>query len=112
MLKKYIFHVKGTHCASCKILIEDIFKEQDFIVNSKVDLKNETVQIETNSDKSAEEIVQILNVKIKNNGYILSVEKIVEEKKSDDVIWKAIPIGLVFLALFFILQIGRASCRE
>ena len=103
-MKKYTFHVKGTHCASCKILIEDIFKEQDFIVNSKVDLKNETVQIETNSDKSAEEIVQILNVKIKNNGYILSVEKIVEEKKSDDVIWKAIPIGLVFLALFFILQ--------
>ena len=104
MIKKYIFHVKGTHCASCKILIEDIFKEQDFILNSKVDLKKEIVEIETNSDKSTEEIARILNVKIKNNGYVLSVEKIIEEKKSDDVIWKAIPIGLVFLALFFILQ--------
>jgi sulfite exporter TauE/SafE/copper chaperone CopZ len=104
MLKKYIFHVKGTHCASCKILIEDILEEQDFIVNSKVDLKNETVRIETNSDKSAEEIIAILNPKIKKNGYIFSAEKITEEKKSDDVIWKAIPIGLVFLALFFILQ--------
>jgi sulfite exporter TauE/SafE/copper chaperone CopZ len=107
-MKKYIFHVRGTHCASCKILIEDILKEQDFILNSKVDLKNETVQIETNDkierDKSAEEIAKILNVKIKPNGYILSVEKITEEKKDDNTIWQAIPIGLVFLALFFLLQ--------
>ncbi len=29
---------------------------------------------------------------------------IIEEKKKDDLIWKAIPIGLVFLILFFILQ--------
>jgi sulfite exporter TauE/SafE/copper chaperone CopZ len=103
-MKKYTYHVKGTHCASCKILIEDIFKEQDFILNSKVDLRNETVEIETNSDKSAEEIAEILNVKIKANGYVLSVEKITEEKKDDNIIWQAIPIGLVFLVLFFMLQ--------
>jgi copper chaperone CopZ len=30
-IKKYTFHVKGTHCASCKILVEDILKEQDFV---------------------------------------------------------------------------------
>lgn len=103
-MKKYTFHVKGTHCASCKILIEDVLKEQDFIKGVRVDLKKETVVIETDGDKSVEEIIAILNPKIKQNGYILSVDKIVEEKKSDDVIWKAIPIGLVFLVLFFILQ--------
>ncbi len=103
-MKKYKFHVSGTHCASCKILIEDILKEQDFIGNVQVNLKKETVEIETDSDKSAEEISAILTTKIKSNGYTLSVEKITPEKKSDDVIWKAIPIGLVFLALFFLLQ--------
>ena len=103
-MKTYTFHVTGTHCASCKILIEDVLNEQSFIKNSQVNLKKETVTIETESDQSAEEIAQLLTSKIKPNGYTLSVEKIVQEKKSDDVIWKAIPIGLVFLILFFILQ--------
>ncbi len=103
-MKTYTFHVTGTHCASCKILIEDVLNDQSFIAKSQVNLKKETVTIETESDKDAEEIAQLLTSKIKPNGYTLSIEKIVQEKKSDDVIWKAIPIGLVFLILFFILQ--------
>ena len=99
-MKKYTFHVSGTHCASCKILIEDILQEQDFVKNSKVDLKNETLEIETESDQNAEELAQKLTEKVKPNGYTVSVEKITLEKKSDDIIWKAIPIGLAFLILF------------
>src|SRR3990167_4321092 len=104
MPHKYIFHVSGTHCAACKILIEDILKEQDFIKNVSIDLKRKTVEIETNNEQNAEELAQILTIKIKPHGYALSVEKTTEENKKDDVIWKAIPIGLVFLILFFILQ--------
>ncbi|MFA5999885.1 MAG: sulfite exporter TauE/SafE family protein [Candidatus Paceibacterota bacterium] len=103
-MKKYIFHVSGTHCASCKILIEDVLKEQDFIKNANVNLNQEIVEVETESEKSAEEITQILNPKIKPNGYTLSVEKIEKEKKGDDVLWQAIPLGLIFLGLFFLLQ--------
>lgn len=113
MIKTYNFHVSGVHCASCKILIEDILKEQDFIKNARVNLKEEIVEIETDSSESAEEIVNILTAKIKKNGYTLSVEfpeALLMEKFhkqgfwDDDVIWKAIPIGLVFLTLFFLLQ--------
>ena len=103
-MKKHTFHVTGTHCASCKILIEDILKELDFIKNVQVNLKKEIVQIETESEQTAEELARVLTGKIKPNGYALSVEKTIQEKKSDDVIWKAIPIGLVFVALFFLLQ--------
>ncbi len=103
-MKTYTFHVSGTHCASCKILIEDILSEQSFIKNSHVNLKKETVTIETDSDQSPERLVQVLTEKIKPNGYTLSVEKTVQEKKSDDTIWKALPIGLAFLILFFMLQ--------
>lgn len=103
-MKKYTFHVSGTHCASCKILIEDILNEQDFIKNSQVNLKKETIEIETDSEKSAEELASILTGKVKSNGYTLSLEKNINEKQNDDIIWKAIPIGLVFLALFFMLQ--------
>ncbi len=102
--KTHTFHVSGTHCASCKILIEDILNEQNFVKYSKVNLKSETVEIETDSDHSPEALTQILTEKMKAMGYKLSVEKSADEKHGDDVIWKAIPIGLMFLALFFLLQ--------
>src|SRR3989338_575061 len=92
-LKTYTFHVSGTHCASCKILIEDVLKEQDFVKNVRVNLKRETVEIETDNDQNAETLAQILTDKIKPNGHSLSVGKTIQENKSSDVIWQAIPIG-------------------
>lgn len=103
-MKTYTFHVSGTRCASCKILIEDILNEQIGIQNTHVDLKNEIVSVETELDNSKHELAKMLTEKIKHDGYILSVEKVIQEKKKNDVIWKAIPVGLVFLALFFMLQ--------
>ena len=104
MLKTYTFHVTGTHCAACKILIEDILKEEDAVKNVQVNIKKETVLIEIDSEKSPEELARILTEKIKQNGYILSVEKKIIEKENKNVIWQAIPIGLIFLILFFLLQ--------
>ncbi|MDQ5889673.1 MAG: hypothetical protein QG609_166 [Patescibacteria group bacterium] len=103
-MKTHTLHVSGTHCSSCKILIENILNEQDFIQNARVDLKEEIVEIETNSDQSPEKLADMLTDKIKSNGYILSVEKTTKEKSVDDVIWKALPIGLGLLVLFFLLQ--------
>ncbi|HEY4511823.1 MAG TPA: sulfite exporter TauE/SafE family protein [Candidatus Paceibacterota bacterium] len=103
-MKTYTFHVSGTHCASCKIFIEDTLNEQGFIKNARVNLQRETVEIETDSDEDPEALTHILTEKIKSNGYKLSVEKSSTEKQSNDVIWKAIPIGLSFLILFFLLQ--------
>ncbi len=103
-MKKYTFHVSGTHCASCKILIEDILGEQDFIKSSNVDLKKEIIDLEIEGDKNTQDIIDILNNKIKQNGYTLSQEKIITETVQDSLIWKALPIGLGFLLLFFILQ--------
>ena len=85
-MKKYTFHVSGTHCASCKILIEDVLGEQDIVKSVQVNLKKETVEIETDSEQGVEEIASVLTNKIKPNGYTLSIEKKVEVKKDDDVI--------------------------
>ncbi|MFM2332705.1 MAG: hypothetical protein RIQ74_1541 [Pseudomonadota bacterium] len=103
-MKNYTLHVSGTHCASCKILIEDILGDQDIVKGVHVNLKKEIVHIDTDSNSSPEELASLLTEKIKSHGYTLSVDKIIKEKQSDDIIWKAIPIGLVFLVLFFILQ--------
>jgi len=103
-MKTHTLHVFGTHCTSCKILLEDIFNEQDFIQNAQVDLKKEVVVIETDSDHSSEKLAYILTDKIKSNGYVLTVEKTTGGKQTDDIIWSALPIGLGILILFFLLQ--------
>lgn len=103
-MKTFTFHVTGTHCASCKILIEDILNEQIGIQNTHVDLKNEIISVETELNNNKHELAELLTEKIKRNGYTLSVEKITKEDKNNGVIWQAIPIGLAFLVLFFILQ--------
>lgn len=102
-MNTYKFHVSGTHCASCKIFIEDTLKEQDFVSDANVDLKQETLEVATNDNRSPEDLAKVLTSKIQVNGYAVSVEKKTKEKQ-DDLIWQALPIGLGFLALFFLLQ--------
>lgn len=102
-MNTYTFHVSGTHCASCKILIEDILGEQPNISNVQVDLKDETVTLNTN-ETDQHPLAKVLSEKIKGNGYTLSVEKIKEEKNDNGVIWQALPIGLIFLIAFYMLQ--------
>lgn len=100
----HTFHVSGTHCASCKIFIEDALKDQDFIQDARVDLKKEILEIKTNSNQTPEELVNILTNKIQSGGYVVSIEKFNNKKQNDNVIWTALPIGLGILILFFLLQ--------
>ena len=103
-MKTFIFHVSGTHCASCQIFIEDTLNEQDLVKSVQVNLKQETVTIQTEGDQDATLLAQMLTEKIKARGYKLTTEKDIQAKPSDGVIWRALPIGLGFLALFFWLQ--------
>ncbi len=103
-MNKYTFHVSGTHCASCKILIEDILCRQEIIKNVQVNLDNQTVHITTDSTIDPAELARLLTDTIKQHGYTLSVDKIITKKNVDDNIWLAVPIGLLFLTLFFLLQ--------
>ncbi len=103
-MNTYTFHVSGTHCASCKILIEDILNEQDFIRSARVNLKAETVEIETDSMQDPEVLAQTLTEKIQSHGYRLSLEKSGTKKQNAGGMWKALPIGLGILILFFLLQ--------
>ena len=43
---KTIFTVKGTHCESCKALIEDVCKEQEGVTFCKADYKTGRVEVE------------------------------------------------------------------
>ena len=103
-MKKYTFHISGTHCASCKILIEDIVGEQPPIASVLVDLKKEEMIVEIASEKSQHDTALFINDLIKEHGYMVSLGKIAVVKNNSGDIWKALPIGVIFLVLFFMLQ--------
>jgi len=103
-MNTYTFHVSGTHCASCKIFIEDVLNEQENIQDARVDLIKEMVEVDTLSEQNPEELAEFLTRKIQANGYVLSVEKKVPTKPENNVIWQALPIGLGILMIFFLLQ--------
>ena len=103
-MKKYILNITGTHCTSCKILIEDILQKIDFIKNVEVDLKKEILELEVNTNQDIEDMILILNNKIKSNGYSLSLKKIIKKKENNNILLISIPIGLFFLFAFFVLQ--------
>ena len=104
----YTFHVSGTHCASCKIFIEDTLNQEIGIEHARVDLKHETISLETTRDESQHKLAEMLTQILQHNGYSLSSEKKAlqqaQGKQNSNVIWQALPIGLGFLILFFLLQ--------
>lgn len=103
-MKTHTFHVSGTHCASCKIFIEDAIKEEKFVRRASVDLENETLLVETESTETPQELAEFFTGKIQANGYRVFVEKPAAAKDGEGLVWKALPIGLGFLVLFFLLQ--------
>lgn len=102
-MKKHILHISGTHCPSCKILIEDILADESGLANPVVHLKSHTLEVESESpDETA--LAQRLTQLLQSHGYHVSTEKHVQHAASNNTIWIALPIGLVFLIAFFALQ--------
>ena len=101
---KYKFHVNGMHCNSCVLLTESELKELPNITKVKTSLKNTSVEIEGDfGDKTEREIAEELTTVLKPNGYTLSLEK--QEKIKNWSDFKiAIPIALLFITLFILLQ--------
>jgi sulfite exporter TauE/SafE/copper chaperone CopZ len=102
-MKTYTIHVSGTHCESCKILIEDILGDEPNISNVHVDIQKQTVTFSTD-EHDVHALAKVLTKKIQGNGYTLSVEKVLNEKKNEGNIWQAVLIGVGVLVLFFVLQ--------
>jgi sulfite exporter TauE/SafE/copper chaperone CopZ len=102
-MNNYTFHVTGTHCPACKILIEDVVKEQEGIHSVSVDLGKEIVSIESEST-DAVELASELSKKLHAHGYSLSLERMQKLASDSNELLKAIPIGLAFLALFILVQ--------
>lgn len=102
-MKTCTLHISGLHCNACKILVEDILNEQIGIKNASVDMKRSEVSFDTELRENREELASMLSGKLEHNGYRLSVEKL-ENTQQNGLILEALPIGLIILLLFFVLQ--------
>ncbi len=103
-MKTYIYHVSGMHCPSCPILIESEISDLIEVTKVKASLKENRIEVEGNFEsKSKEELAKDFNEILKSHGYTLS-----EEKQKRKIKWPeffiAIPIALVFIFLFILLQ--------
>ena len=102
--KTYTFHVNGMHCQSCVLMTESVLGEVAGISHVESSLKHFNIEVTGDfGDKEPEHIAQDLSEILKPHGYTLTVEKQIKIKSGSD--FKiAIPIALVFVVLFIILQ--------
>lgn len=107
-MSTYRFHVSGTHCASCKILIEEEIGKMEYVEDARVDLAAETLEVKTRDTRSPVELADALTRAIRPNGYAVHMERPTpnaqEGRGNLNTLWKAIPIGIGTLAAFFALQ--------
>jgi sulfite exporter TauE/SafE/copper chaperone CopZ len=99
----YTLHVTGTHCASCKVLIEDILSEQPEVSRVTVDLSKRTVQVEGTFPDDPETLSDKWTKVLSSHRYILSTEKQFSANEHAATLL-AIPIGIIVLVLFYLLQ--------
>ncbi len=103
-MKQHIFHVSGTHCPSCKLLIEETLIEEDGVTKASVNLEQRTVLIECENDETSKDLMCTLSGKIESYGYRLIEREAQVNIKEQGLIWQAIPIGIIILILFLLLQ--------
>ena len=65
-MKKINISVKGMHCASCEMLIEDALEEQAGVDNIKTSFKEGSVKVEYDEKKINQKDIETL---ITNEGY-------------------------------------------
>lgn len=103
-MNTYTFHISGTHCASCKILIEDILSNLEIIDEVSVDLKKENIQIKTSHSYQDQELIDLINMHITPHQYKVTFEKEISNTNNKMVTGYSIIIGLLVLGVFFLLQ--------
>lgn len=108
--QKHTFHVHGMHCNACVLTIESELKELPYITHVVANLKHHSVHVEGDfGEKSLEEIASDLSVPLQSHGYTVSLTRHEKEKKWAEF-QMALPIALLFVVLFVVLQkIGIVS---
>lgn len=113
----HTLHVKGIHCASCVILIEDTVRELEGVSNVWVSLKRATVEIVCRNDEmSPEKLSELINPLIASYGYTLHLAPATKtvnwwEYVIACIMAAALIYGFVTLQKLWLLQMLNADHR-
>ncbi len=103
--KKYTFQVSGMHCNACVLLTESEIGDLANVTHVKSRLTSESIEVIGDfGQMNEEEIATVLTRAVAPHGYTVTTKKelIARAKWSDFKI--ALPVALLFLALFILLQ--------
>lgn len=101
----HTFHVKGMHCNACVLLTESEVGDHPKVHTAKTSLASFTIEVTGDfGDATPRAIAEELTRTIEKHGYTLSVERQEEEIHHWSDFKIAIPIALLFIAGFYLLQ--------
>ncbi len=98
-----IFHISGMHCKACTILIEDALGELPYVERAEVSLADNRVAVTGAFKDSPEDTAEEMTRLVQSRGYTISAEKNERGARWGDFAY-AVPIALVFIAAFVLLQ--------
>lgn len=105
-LKKTTVYVKGMHCPSCEILINDKFREEGNIKDVKPNFKTHKVEVEYIGKLNKEN----LNEKIRQYGYeILENGEQRNGNGEEPLAKRLMDVGLIAVILFILYAIGKEA---
>lgn len=103
--KCYEFEVNGMHCAACELLIEDKLKEDKTVKSVSANLNSKKVKVEVESNDSYDQIAKNLTKLVDKDGYsLIGGAEVTVKKNNWEEFFYAVPIALIFLLFFAILQ--------
>ena len=105
-LQCYDFYVDGMHCAACELLIEKRISKHSRVSKATASLNTQKVTIEGKfeDEKDLEGLAQELTELVQEDGYKVLINKPnVKKAKWEDFVY-ALPLGLLVIIIFLILQ--------
>jgi sulfite exporter TauE/SafE/copper chaperone CopZ len=105
-LKKATLYIKGMHCPSCEVLMEDKFKESPNIQDVKADFKTQKVELHYTGKIHTD----VLNAKIQPFGYqIEDKSELMEEKQQEPFSKRFMDMGIIAIILFILYAIAKEA---
>lgn len=103
-MQTYTFHVNGMHCSACVVLIESELADVSGVRAVKASLSKLSVEVTGAFAESVpEQVARMLSRALEPHGYSLSVQAVSPQAAWSEFAY-ALPIALVFVALFVLLQ--------
>lgn len=101
--KSQTFFVDGMHCASCTLYLEETLQGQSGVIGVRADLNTCAVTVTGDFTDEPQVLAEALTALVVDNGYRLSVERLVVKANYRDFI-VAVPAALAFIVAFVLLQ--------